>query len=152
MRSMKFNHDQICVLDEIFTRARFFGNGSTCRNQFYISWKGNKQIYRIPLVPKNKKNGTCDAPRKVWQRRKWLPIVDDLVELVRKNPYSTSRNLAKFLDCSKIPFLGDYKTWGTRTSGQRGYHTICRPTTNRNYIESRIFCSPVNFDAPSLTE
>ncbi len=28
--------------------------------------------------------GTCDAPRKVWQRRKRLPIVDDLVELVKK--------------------------------------------------------------------
>ncbi len=47
------------------------------------------------------KNGTCDAPRKVWQRRRRLPIVDDLVELVKKSTYSTSWNLAKFLNCSK---------------------------------------------------
>ncbi len=51
------------------------------------------------------KNGTCDEPRKVWQRRKRLPIVDDLVELITKNPYSTSRNLAKFLNCSKNTIL-----------------------------------------------
>ncbi len=55
MRSMKFNHEQICDVTEIFTRAQFFGYGSIHRNQFYISGKENKQIYRIPLVPKNKK-------------------------------------------------------------------------------------------------
>ncbi len=65
------------------------------------------------------KNGTCDEPRKVWQRRKRLPIVDDLVEPVKKNPYSTSRNLAKFLNCSKniilrrLSDLGYKNKWST---------------------------------------
>ncbi len=55
MRSMKFYYERIRDVHKIFTRARLFGNGSTRRNQFYISGKETKQIYRIPLVPKNKK-------------------------------------------------------------------------------------------------
>ncbi len=50
-------------------------------------------------------NGICVAPRKFWQRRRRLPIGDDLEELVKKNPYCTSRNLAKFLNCSKNTIL-----------------------------------------------
>ncbi len=70
--------------------------------------------------------GICKAPRKVWQKRRRLPFVDELLEVVKKNPYCRSRNLAKFLNCSKMAFLGDKQNRCTRKSSQRGCHTTCR--------------------------
>lgn len=54
---------------------------------------------------KKLKNGVIDAPKKSWQRRMRLEIMDQLTEIVDQNPYSTSRDLAKLLNCSKNTVL-----------------------------------------------
>ncbi len=101
-QSITLQSDSICLTHHLFLWKRSFSIFSTFYT-FLIS----------PIVGRQLTDDeVSDAPNESLQRRMWLEVVDELMEILGKIPYWASKYLAYFLNCWNNTIIGRFKEFG----------------------------------------